>query len=88
MSIKHRVKDRSTNGKMRPLFFGWDYRWHAEHTAYFVDYSKNRSAWNRVMNNRPKRKESRVLCRQITTGDRDAEAAMFPLNRKPNSYEW
>lgn len=89
MSIKHRIKDRKDNGKMRPLFrvgpehFSGDYvKWG------YVDYGRNPSWYNREFNNRPKRKEANQLCRQIVTGDREADAVLFPDAIKPTAYYW
>lgn len=88
MSIKHRTKDRMANGKIRPLFYGWDYRYHHDHKMEFVDYGKNPGWWNRLYNLKPKRQEARHLCRDIVDGLRDADEVLFPHCRKPNYYYW
>lgn len=89
MSIKHRVKDRDASGKIRPLWRVGADEFSREYIKWgYVDYSKSPSAWNRIMNNRPKRKEARALCRGIVTGDKAAELAMFPLDKKPYTYFW
>lgn len=87
MSIKHRTKDRLDSGKMRPLFFGWDYQLHDDHTMKFCDLGKNPSWWNRVYNRRPARKMAKTLCRKIIQGA-DPEGTLFPLAHKPNQHFW
>lgn len=91
MSIKHRVKDRAADGRMRGL-------WMINRSEYtrdpwykkreYVEFGKNPAWWNRMYNNRPKRKEARALCRDITAGRKEAEAVIFPLATKPNAYYW
>lgn len=88
MSIRHKVKDRGVNGKIRPLFFGWDYRWHDEHTWIFVDYNKNPGWWDNFYNNKPKRCQANNLCKKIVSGAVDPDAAIFPLEKKPKFYYW
>jgi len=90
MSIKHRVKDRDHTGKMRPLFRVWKDEVCREYRppAPFYDTTKSPSWFNRMYNNRPKRKEARALCRDIAAGRKDAEAVIFPLATKPNDYRW
>lgn len=90
MSIKHRVKDRDTTGKMRPLFRVWREQVSREYRPRpaFYDTYKNPSWWNRLVNNKPKRREARHLCRLITGGKLEADAAIFPVNRKPYDYFW
>lgn len=91
MSIKHRVKDRAEDGKIRALWMinPGEYTrdpWYKKRE--YVDFGKNPAWWNRQYNNRPKRKEARALCRDIVRGDRDPEAAIFPHGTKPCAYYW
>ena len=88
MSIKHRVKDRAANGKMRPLFWGWDYRFHHDHKMVFVDYGKCPSDWNRQYHRRPNRAKAARVCRDIAAGRTAPDVAMFPVERKPTVYYW
>ncbi|VGQ13073.1 hypothetical protein SB5439_05137 [Klebsiella variicola] len=89
MSIKHRVKDRDNSGKIRPLWrTGYDTFSREPVRWGFVVYSKNPAWWNREFNNRPKRSEARQLCKAIAAGRKDADAAIFPLEHKPNYYYW
>lgn len=91
MSIKHRVKDRAADGKMRALWLGYDYKRVRERPSkhmVWVNYKKAPGWWNRQFNNQPKRTQSARLCRAIVKGRVDAEAALFPLAMKPNTYYW
>lgn len=91
MSIKHRVKDRAEDGKMRALWLGYNYRpsrkrLHRREVA--VNFGKSPSWFNREFNNVPKRREAARLCRDIVAGRRESDVAIFPLEAKPNLYYW
>lgn len=90
MSIKHRVKDRAKDGKIRPLFRVWREivsREYQPRPAFYNTF-KNPGWFNREYHNRPNRKEARRLCRDIVRGDREADAVLFPVDKKPNIYYW
>ncbi|TDX15117.1 hypothetical protein EDF88_3556 [Buttiauxella sp. BIGb0552] len=88
MSIKHRVKDRSKNGKIRPLFYGEP--WARSREYYpdngYIDVKKNPAWWNRLTNTRPQRRQARHLCRLICKGIKDYDGVAFPIDHKPNIY--
>lgn len=90
MSIKHRVKDRDHTGKMRPLFRVWKEQVRREYRAPapFYDTTRNPSWYNRLFSTKPKRKESRQLCRDIVAGRCEPDGAIFPLVNKPCDYRW
>lgn len=91
MSIKHRVKDRAPDGRMRGLWLGENYqpsRKHLRKREIWVHFGRSPGWWNREFNNVPKRIEARGLCRDIAAGRREAEEVIFPLETKPTLYYW
>lgn len=52
-----------------------------------VNYAKNPSWWNRIFNNRPKKREAHKLEREASKGA-DLDSMMWPADKKPNKYYW
>lgn len=89
MSIKHRVKDRASDGKMRALWRIGAGEFSRVYVKWgYMDCTKSPSWYNRMYNNQPKRTEARALCRDIVKGRREADAVIFPHAVKPNLYYW
>lgn len=53
-------------------------------------YSRDPSWWRRLMQEKPARRETKMLCREITKANDPewAEEVVFPLARKPHIYYW
>lgn len=91
MSIKHRVKDRAPDGKMRGLFLcgpGIYQREYIPSSWRWISYSNSPGWWRRYQMLRPARRKSRQLCTKIAKDDRGSGDVMFPLDRKPHHYYW
>lgn len=79
MSIKNKTKDRNRNGRIKRKYTG----------PYTTGFHKQTPKWwMRAYMTRPKKLESRRLCRQILLGG-DYDGMTFPLgNRKPHEFYW
>lgn len=79
MSVKHRVKDRDSNGRIKRKYTSpWP--------TYFLNQTP--SWWTKTYMTVPRRRENNRLCHDIVRRY-DADNMVFPLgNCKPHIYYW